>query len=242
MPPAQALINTDDNPDLAAEFSQRVAAASQTVQGVLSTWALHRQREEGRAASGHRGGLSGANGDDRRDETDRRQAEASGSATARKSREEIAADPVVATVRPLIVADAGLDACGADSTLTQTEQARVRRRFTIVPDSGEVASRAEALLASDEAAQSGVLLAAADDNPASIPLLGGTNPLAARSVRVPEASGVASALVAEEAVDAEDPLGPVRGLGDGVEGRDPLSVHAWETDPIRGEEHLSRRR
>ena len=220
--PPQPAFDTADNPDPAAEAGQRAAAATQAMQGVLTTWALHTQRD----MSHLRAGQAGRRTDDRTGEDtlrgDRRD--------VRRALRQETREAETAAVRPLSVLDAGLDSLGPGSVLSETEQAQVRRRFEVVSGDGDVTERTAQLRgadAADEAAESAALLAQADRTPATLALLGGTNRRAARTARVRDALGDVSEVSAQEALAArEDPL-TATGDHDAL-GRDPLTANAWD--------------
>lgn len=257
------MVDSNDNPDPVGDATQRLASALQTAQGAMTTFAIYGQRGDstGRAGSkGHRDGERGyyrgsaeqrAVGDEARwavsnDELARVGLPPVDDATVQRlldqeSRAE-AAQP--ARVRPLLAADAGLDAIGPGSALTEEQQNQVRRAFHIVPDPDDVAAKVEALrgedatrAAADEAAEAGAMWATNDDNPATVPSIGGTNPRAARTARVADAIGDASAQAGEEALDPDDPLHPPGDILPDPD-RDPMRINAWETPdtPLAGED------
>lgn len=225
--PSQPAFDTADNPDPAAEAGQRVAAGAQAAQGVLSTWALHTQRQ----MSYQRAEQAGHRGDQRTGEARRRLEVRDAERTLRSETREASA----AAIRPLSMLDAGLDSLGPDSVLTEAQQAQVRRRFEVVRG-GDVAERTDQLRAADaadEASESGALLSAVDGTPATVALLGGTNRRAARSARVREALGEVSEVSAVEALERrEDPLVEAAAQDD-VLGSDPLTSNAWD-EPATG--------
>jgi hypothetical protein len=227
MPPAQALIDTNDDPDPASEVGQRMAAATQTAQGVMTTWAIYGQRGDTGDQAQRRDGRVDDRGTDRDTEDIRRDRQADERAVYRADRGQVAADAPAARVRPLSMLDAGLDACGDGSVLTEEQQAEVRRRFHVVPNPDEVAEKM-AQLAADEATEAGAMWATNDDDPATVSYIGGTNPRAAGTARVRDAIGDASEQVAEEALDHDDLLGDEHRLDDGMTDRDPLALNAWE--------------
>jgi hypothetical protein len=227
MPPAQALIDTNDDPDPASEVGQRMAAATQTAQGVMTTWAIYGQRGDTRDQAQRRGDRVDDRSTDLGDEDTRRAVVENRTELAGEVREEVAHEPQRATVRLLSVLDAGLDACGDGSVLTEEQRAEVRRSFHVVPNPDEVAEKM-AQLAADEATEAGAMWATHDDDPATVSYIGGTNPRAAGTARVRDAIGDASEQVAEEALDHDDPLGDEHRLDDGMTDRDPLALNAWE--------------
>lgn len=225
--PPQPAFDTADNPDPAAEAGQRAAAATQAAQGVLSTWALHAQRD----MSYRRAGLASRRTDERTGEDALRGDRRDVRRALRHETREAGAN----AVRPLSMLDAGLDSLGPGSVLSEAQQAQVRRRFEVVPGGGDLTERTSQLRdadAADEAAESAAVMTAADGTPATIALLGGTNRRAARTARVREAFGDVSEVAAVEALARrEDPL--TASEDDDALGRDPLTANAWD-EPLAG--------
>ena len=244
MPPGQPLIDLNDDPDPVAEVGQRAAAATQTVQSALTTWAIYGQR-----------GSTATRGNTREERTDARSNQRDAGEQGRVEDNDLveqfdeisAAAAAPATVRPLIPAAAGLDSVGEGSVLTDEQQEAVVRRFRVVD---EVGHRMAALLepitdpdtGADEAAEAGALWAGNDDHQATVSYIGGTNPHGARTARVHDAMGDASEQVGEEAIDHDDPLAWQARLDDGNGQRDPLRINAWETlDPMTDPDQGHRR-
>lgn len=248
------MFDSNDNPDPVGDATQRLASALQTAQGAMTTFAIYGQRGDstGRAGSrgqreseqggyrdvaGQRDGMRGVGRAELAEVLARVDPPPIDDATVHRlldhdARAE-AAQP--ARVRPLLAADAGLDALGPGSVLTQEQQNQVRRAFHIVPDPDDVAAKVEALrgedatrAAADEAAEAGAMWATNDDNPATVPSIGGTNPRAARTARVADALGDASEQAGEEALDPDDPLHPPADILPDPD-RDPMRINAWET-------------
>lgn len=231
----QPTVNLGDDPDPGAELGQRLAAAAQTTQGLLTNYLFYGQRRQSDSAQDPRRAEAGDRSHDR-SEDERRTNDVT---RADRRREEMQNQLATPPANP--AAGQGSD------PVSDRQAADTRLTFRVVPQSTKpaldvakayVESSLEASRATaDDAADAGAQWAQNDDNPATIPHIGGTNPHA-RGPRTADAVGDVSEQVGEEAVLHPRPEVPDRlardglavgGLSDDPFARDPLAVDGLAT-------------
>lgn len=226
----QPAVNLGDDPDPGAELGQRMAAAAQTTQGLLTNYLFYGQRRQSDTAQLARRAEVGDRSHDRSEE-ERRTNDVTRADRRREAKQDHFATP-----------PANPAAGQGSDPVTERQAADARLTFRVVPQSAErtageasadVESNVEAArTVADDTAHAGAQWAQNDDNPATIPHIGGTNPRA-RGPRTTDALGDTSEQVGEEAALHPRPEVPDRlahdglaadGLSDDPLARDPLEV------------------